>query len=232
MFLKGVLTGICSLFLSGWSVSGQELYSFNRKIVNWGFKVGLSANAVRHLWGVQGEEELDDVSFQNKTGATVTGFFRINFDRFFIQPEIGWSTVNKDILFSFPSEETYSQLFELSFRSQTLNANGLIGYNITKTGPFVFNVYTGTSLHYKYDTRYTTLPSRSEHYDFNSVYNAFGVFGFSMNISNVHFDIRYALSMFPTNMNFNDIADKPDWLDGVILYKSENLLSFSFGVMF
>ncbi|MDR2682976.1 MAG: PorT family protein [Dysgonamonadaceae bacterium] len=230
--LKAWLTGFSLLILAGTSVSGQEQYSFNRKTVNWGFKIGLNANAIMRLRGMQGEEELMNVSFRNKSGCDITGFFRVNLDRFFMQPEIGWSVLNKDILFSFPSNESYSQSNELSFHSRIVNANGLIGYNITKSGPFVFNVFTGTSLHYQYDTHFSLLYPKSEHRSMTPVYNAYGVVGFSMNISNVHFDIRYAISVFPSNLDFNTIADKPERLEGVSLQKSENILSFSCGVMF
>jgi hypothetical protein len=219
--------------MAGVSASGQEqVYSFNRKIMNWGFKVGLNANAVMRIQGMQGEEELANVSFRNKSGCDITGFFRINLDRFFIQPEVGWSTLNKEIMFSFPSEPTPAQVFELSLHTQTANVNGLIGYNITKTGPFVFNIITGSSLRYKFDTRYSVAYPKSEYRDSNPIYNAYGVIGFSMNISNVHFDIRYAISMFDIDMYFNDIADKPEWMENVVFHKTENLLGFSCGVMF
>ncbi|MDR2805280.1 MAG: PorT family protein [Dysgonamonadaceae bacterium] len=230
LFWKGGLI-ISLLFMAGASASGQEQpYSFNRKIVNWGFKVGLNANAVMRLQGMQGEEELANVSYRNKSGCDITGFFRVNLNRFFIQPEIGWSTLNKDLLFAFPSEP--EQIFELSLHTQTANANGLIGYNITKTGPFVFNIIAGSSLRYKFDTRYSAAYPQNEHRDTNPVYNAYGVVGFSMNISNVHFDIRYAISMLDVDMYFNDIADKPEWMNNVLFHKTENILSFSCGVMF
>jgi hypothetical protein len=230
---RGILTSVCILFLSGSSAFGQaQLYSFNRKVVNWGFKVGLNANAVMHLNGERGEEELINMSFRNKSGCDISGFFRVNLDRFFLQPEVGWSTLNKEITFSFPSEEVSPPVIELQFRTQTVSANGLIGYNITKTGPFVFNVLTGTSFRYKFNTHYSITAPKSHHKDANPMYNAYGVVGFSMNISNVHFDIRYAISMLTTNMHFDNISDKPDWMENVVINKTENLLSFSCGVMF
>jgi hypothetical protein len=220
------------LFAASPAYGQEQPYSFNRKIVNWGLKIGLNANAVMHLNGTQGDEKLENLSFRNQSGCDLTGFFRVNLDRFFIQPEIGWSTLNKAISFSFPSEQESPPLFELQFRTQTANANGLIGYNITKTGPFTFNVLTGTSLRYKFHTRFSASYPTTEHRDPDPVYNAYGVFGFSMNIANTHFDIRYAISMLTTNMHFNHIADKPDWLENVVLNKSENLLSFSCGLLF
>jgi hypothetical protein len=230
---RGWLTGICILFLSGASVSAQEQpYGIHRKVFNWGFKVGLNANAVMHLNGTQGETELVNLSFQNKSGYDVTGFLRVNLDRFFIQPELGWSTLNKGISFSFLSDQEPLPVFELQFRTKTVHADGLIGYNITKTGPFVFNVLSGTTLRYKFDTRFSAAHPKSEHRDADPIYNAFGVFGFSVNIAHAHFDIRYAVSMLTTNLHFNNIADKPDWLNDVVINKSENLLSFSCGVMF
>lgn len=230
---RGWGIGFLFLFLSGSAAFGQETqYVFNRKTVNWGVKVGANANSVMHLNGRRGEEELINMSFRNKSGCDVTGFFRINIDRFFVQPEVGWSTLNKEISFSFPSEEISPPIVEIQFQTQTASANGLIGYNITKRGPFAFSAYTGTSMRYKFDTRYSFTSPKSKHRDPNPIYNAYGVVGFSMNIANAHFDIRYAVSMLATNMHFDNIADKPDWMENVVINKTENLLSFSCGVMF
>ncbi|MDR0540720.1 MAG: hypothetical protein LBH19_00750 [Dysgonamonadaceae bacterium] len=238
IFLKGLLTGTGILLWAVLSVSGQERYSFNRKVVNWGVKAGLNANAMMHLQVTQGEEELTDVSFRNKTGCDIIGFFRLNLDRFFIQPEFGWTVLNKDILFSLPENDRLLPV-ELSFRTQTANANGLIGYNITKTGPFVFNVLAGTSLRYRFSTRMETgntiysnsHPANSYQYN-NPMYNAYALVGFSMNISNIHFNIRYAVSMFAPDIYFDELPDKPDRLEGIVIRKNENILSFSCGVMF
>ena len=231
-FGRRLPVALCIFFLAGSSVLGQEPYSFNRKTVNWGLKVGFNANAMMHLKVLQEEEELADVSFRNKSGTDITGFFRINLDRFFVQPEIGWTKLNSDISFPLLLEEESPQLLDLLFESQTLNLNGLIGYNITKTGPFVFNVIAGSSLRYRFDVRYSVRNPESKHRDPNSMYKPYGLLGFSMNISNVHFDVRYAFSLMTTNIIFDSISDKPDWLGGVSIHKLENILSFSCGVMF
>ena len=232
VFLKVVITGINLLFLAGLSTFGQERYSFNRKRVNWGFKAGLNANAMMHLQVMQGEEKLPDASFCNKTGNDIIGFFRINLDRFFIQPELGWAKLKYDISFSFPLEDDSKRKVGLSFKTQSVNLNGLIGYNITKTGPFVFNVIVGSSLRYRFDIQYLMQDTGSKYKSSNPAYNPYGLLGFSMNISNVHFDVRYAISMVTANLNFDPISDKPDFFEGVTVHKRENILSFSCGVMF
>ena len=232
MLWREWLAGFGIFFLAGLSAFGQERYSFNRKVVNWGLKAGFNANAMMHLQVLQGEEELADVSFRNKSGTDITGFFRINLEQFFVQPELEWTRLNNDISFSLLSEEDSQQLVELSFKSQSIHVNGLIGYNIIKTGPFAFNVMVGSSLRYRFSDRYSILRPESKHHDPNPVYKPYGLLGFSMNISNVHFDIRYAISLLTANTNFDNLSDKPDWLGGISIYKRENILSFSCGVMF
>jgi len=88
MLWREWLAGFGIFFLAGLSAFGQERYSFNRKVVNWGLKAGFNANAMMHLQVLQGEEELADVSFRNKSGTDITGFFRINLEQFFVQPEL------------------------------------------------------------------------------------------------------------------------------------------------
>ena len=234
VFWRGLLAGFSIFFLTGSSAFGQEPYSFNRRVVNWGLKAGFNANAMMHLYVLkEGEGEgLDNVSFRNRSGSDITGFFRINLDRFFVQPEFGWSRLNSDMLFSFLSDDDSQQSVELLVKSQSVHLSGLIGYNIKKTGPFVFNVIAGSSFHYKFDTRYSILRPEIKLRDATPVYKPYGLLGFSMNISNVHFDIRYAISMMTTNIHFDDISNKPDWLSGVSIHKLENILSFSCGVMF
>jgi hypothetical protein len=232
MLLRSLLTGIGILFLTGLQVSGQELYSFNRKTINWGLKAGLNANAIMYFQIMQGDEEVKNVSFRNKSGYDLTGFFRINLDRFFIQPEIGWGILNKDISFSLPSHPEYPQLLDMSLKSQTANINGLIGYNITRTGPFTFNVLTGISLRYRFETWYSFHDLKGKYNITSPAYNAFGVVGFSMNISNLHFDIRYTVGFWPANLTFDETPDKPEWLAGTVFYKNENILGFSCGLMF
>ena len=231
---RKLLIGLSLFLLAGSFAFGQERYPFNRKVVNWGLKAGFNASAMMHLQVLQGEEEeeLANASFRNKSGTDITGFFRINLDQFFVQPELGWTRLNNDISFSIPSEDNSQQLVELSFKNQSVNVNGLIGYNLIKTGPFVFNVIAGSSLRYRFSSRYSILRPESEYRDTNPSYKPYGLLGFSMNISNVHFDIRYAISLLTTNIDFDDISDKPDWLGGVSVHKLENVLSFSCGVMF
>jgi hypothetical protein len=219
------------LVLTAYPAMAQAPYAFNRKIVNWGVKAGFNANSVMQIKAMHNGEVLSGSSFRNKTGYDVTTFLRINLDRFFIQPEAGWSVRNKDLLFSLPTDEERMQTFDLSFRTQSVHANGLIGYNITKTGPFAFNVFAGTTLNYNYYTRYCINPQNNNTYRNNDpLYGLYTTAGFSMNISNVHFDIRYAVNIFSSDMGFGD--GNPEALAGITLHKRENVMSFSCGVMF
>jgi len=229
LFLKGLSAGIGLLFLAYSPALGQvrhERYNFNRRMINWGVKAGLNANAMVHLRVLQEEEELPNVSFRNRSGSDIGVFFRLNLNKFFVQPELEWMVLHQDISFLEVSR------VELSVKTQSVNANGLIGYNITKTGPFTFNVIAGTSWRYQVEARYSMLHSESKYWNTNLTYSPYAVAGFSMNISNVHFDVRYALCLLTANIKFDDTSNKPNWAEGISIYDRENILSFSCGIMF
>ena len=220
-----------SVWVQGQPAPGHRYRKYNQSVLNWGLKLGLNATAVTSFSGMRGEEQLQKTSYHNQSGCSLTAFFRINLDRFLIQPEIGWSVQNKDLFFTFPSENAHPPLTELSIKAHTIDINALIGYNITRTGPFIFNVITGTSIRYKLNTQFLISPD-NRFQDRRGSYNMYGVLGFSTNISAVHFDIRYEISTIDTDLFLDEVEGRPDLLQGVLLRKNENILSFSCGFMF
>ncbi|GHT04832.1 hypothetical protein FACS189440_18160 [Bacteroidia bacterium] len=210
-------------------VYGQPYQNYNYRVFNWGFKMTLNATAITQSDVFVGENQLMNESYKNNSGFGLYTFFRVNLDRVFIQPEFGWSRISKE-LFMAPTEVPDPKLTDLSLKIETANVNALAGYNITKTVPFVFNVIAGASFRYKFDSHYSN--SDFDFHDRRGRYNTYGVVGFTTNISYIHFDVRYEMSLFHTDIRFDDIADCPEEFAGIYVRKSENIISFACGFMF
>jgi hypothetical protein len=203
-------------------VQGQQYPDYNYSVLNWGFRLGLNAlsNTSCNLYSKK--TELTNKSLLNGSGYDVNTFLRINLGRVFMQPEFGWSLYKQK--FSFSSENS-NKLF--SMKTQAVKVNVLAGYYFTKNGPFLFSFICGSSFHYYFNTSFnTSFQDKTPHFI------PYGLAGFSINISKVYFDIRYGLSFFNTNINFDEITDKPASLEGISLNKKENVLNFSCGLIF
>jgi hypothetical protein len=210
---------------------GQPYQNYKYKVFNWGLKMTLNATAITQSDIFLGETQLLNESYKNNSGFGFYTFFRVNLDRVFIQPEFGWSLLSKE-LFTSPSDVLDSKFTDLSLKIKTANVNALVGYNITKTGPFVFNVITGASFRYKFDSYYSNKDKEFDFHDRTNRYNSYGVLGFTTNISYIHFDVRYEMSLLHTDIRFDDIPDRPEEFAGIYVRKSENIISFAFGLMF
>lgn len=223
------------LWIVLFSLAGQTSYAqqnrYNHPVFNIGFKLGANALSMNTYKAHIGEIELANLSYKNKTGFDAGLFFRINLDHFFMQPELEWGTNRQELSFSLLSgEDSWQSPTKFSINSKVLNINALVGYNIIKSGPFLFNIIAGPSFQYDYSTKYTVNST----YDFKEKtpnYNMFGILGFTVNISKVHFDIRYGICLLNTDINFN-IPDSSESIKEVSIQKSKNILSFSCGLMF
>ena len=131
-----------------------------------------------------------------------------------------------------PPEETISAFsFEnLYQRNQTANVNILVGYSIIKNGPFRFNAYAGPSFKYNYTSKYKY--SDSAFYDNGTHFYTYGIFGFSLNIANFYADVRYEISVNDTGIEFGKISSANENLKNIRIDKNENILNFSFGMVF
>jgi hypothetical protein len=215
--------------MSGVSYSqSQENYEY--PVINWGIKGGLNAISPNYYYPYNRGEEMENGAYDNRVGFFASGFIRINLGSFFMQPELVWNTYNQGLSFDLPDEDMIRDT-NLKLNYNTINLNMLIGYNIIKNGPFLINTYLGTSYKYNYRTD-LSIDNKSNYSDTNPHYNYLGIIGLSLNISFAHFDIRYAMNLPDTDLNFNDFSNIPDPFKNVFIHKNENILSFSFGVMF
>jgi len=229
---------ITVLLVVFFSLIGQSIYAQrysrynNNRIFNIGARFGLNSLAINNYNAYLNETELPNSSYVNRSGCDLNIFFRLNFVRVFLQPEIGWGLYNQKLHFSLPTGEDSWRSTNLDVRTQTSNANALIGYNIVKDGPFLLSAIVGPSFQYNFNSKYTVNSPNSKFTNKTPNYNTFGIVGITVNITKVHFDIRYGISLLDTNINFNNISESIDTFKDVSIRKNENFLSFSCGLMF
>jgi hypothetical protein len=206
--------------------------SFDNKTLNIGIKAGLNALSSTHY-----EIYFDDVLLNggdrtNKYGYLFNTFVRINLDRFFMQPEIEWDHYRQEFNFALPislEENIYGREQTLEINENALNLCVLAGFHIVKTGPYIINCFLGGSIRTNYKTEYK-FKSNFSSTEYNQRYNYTGIIGSSLNISIIHFDVRYHFNFPNTNMsNINSLAND---YQGISFRKNENILSFSCGAMF
>ncbi len=230
MLKKGMLYLLFLLF--GTTLSAQEnVNKLNSKVVNCGFKVGFNALSSTYYDVFQNDTAITNKSFTNKVGFVGGLFMRINLNSFFMQPEVTFNYSRESFDFQpIPPQGEVSGMQEFNVDYYSLAVPVLAGYNIVKEGPFLFNLFVGPSFRYKYKTHFN-----ENGYSFNdesAQYNINIITGFSLGISHLHFDFRYEICRPNTNIEFNKIANAPEFLQNIRIKKNENILSFSCGLMF
>ena len=196
-------------------------------IFNWGINIGLESLSMNHYNVFSNETELINTAYKNQSCFYMSTFFRVNARRVFLQPEGEWSQHSQDLSFNLLSEENVN----ISSTARNVNINALVGYNIVKNGPFLLNFLAGPSFSFNYKNQYDLSPEISLLERKSHAYT-YGIIGFSINIFRAHFDIRYKLNLFNTDIYFDEMPDRPEMLDGIIIRKSANVLGFACGFMF
>jgi len=222
---------VFSLLIFLFVTENRSFAQFER--VNYGFKIGLNAlSTIRYNTYYMGDTTSGG-SYTNKNGYLVSAFFRMNYSKLFLQPEVTWNYHQQRCGFVIPDANNPNTFLprSLNIDMDALNANLLLGYSIIKNKPYVFDAYIGASLKWTYRIRYkiSDVHSYSGESDF---FCYAGVIGFSVHISKLYFDFRYELNQPNTNLDFSRIPNIPEDYRGVFLEKNENILSFSVGMMF
>ena len=200
---------------------------------NWGIRAGLNAVSITSYKAFQAGEIIENSTFTNKNGYSLTAFARFNISRIFLQPELGWNGYHRSCSFSFSNENnnSYYPSNELDIYSKIVNADFLLGYNIVHDRPFLLGFFIGTSLIGNYRTNYS-INSEKSFSKTGLLLNYSGILGLSINISKIYFDLRYEACLPDANLNLNEIPNSPDYYKDISIKKTESILSFSFGVMF
>jgi hypothetical protein len=219
-------------------ITGQKIYSqsdtYSYSIFNWGIRGGVNALSTNFYEIYEGATEISAKSYKNKVGHNICVFSRINLGRLLMQPELAWNTYSQYLSFtSTGADDSYTSLTELSRKSNSLNINVLVGYNIIREGPFLLNMGIGPALKYIYKTDYsinnvdyTVKNPQYKHYKYS------GIIDLAIIISKFYFDVRYEFNLPDTDIHLDEIPNIPESLKNIYIHKNENILSFSFGLMY
>ena len=230
---KGLFLIVLSLaYLAG---IAQDPVRVEDKIFNFGAKVGLnSAIPVITTFSINGVNA-ENISYEYNVGLSAALFFRINMDRFFIQPSLSWVQSSGNILFTMPTddEQATSLDYQMAFNTKTLEVPVLIGYKIIKEGPYGLSFMAGPNFKYNYDTRFTSYLSNFPHeYEKNQPYQINIVCGVGVSIWRFFFDVSYEFGINKTDSNFKDYNSEEATDAKISINRHTNMMSFSLGFLF
>lgn len=189
--------------------------------------------------------ELENIHLTYKVGHQASLFFRINVDRFFIQPSFSWQYSEGDIHFDMLPKEVQSdplansatilQTNRLEMTKKALQVPVHIGYHIVRQGPYGLSFTAGPTFKYNYNVSYQSLSPEAGHV-FISESNPFGMnigMGISVQIWSFFFDFSYEFGLNQTESDFRSKQEEiPVLSNNIHIDKRTNVLSFSLGIVF
>ena len=210
--------------------------------VNFGIKGGFTSS----LFLVSGFSidgtVIDEVQNNYKIGYFGSFFMRINFGRHFLQPEVSYNINRCNIAFARPlptgspaTPRTVEAAISSSIHSIDLPV--IYGYNIVKEGPYNLAVFGGPKIRYirdkKSDITFKNFDGRNireQLHPFNLSFTT----GVSVTISRVFFDFRYDIGLhnISKRVTCNRPAGGQPTEQEIRFRRRDNVLSFSFGVLF
>ena len=225
------------LFMSMYNNSTAQISRYIKVIqknFNWGVRAGFDATYSNSYQMYQNDTEIRG-NATNQVGLQGGVFGRTNIGIFFIQPDFSfyWTReklhLNIPVGFDLEMEREIIQQNTVEKSIQSLNAAMLLGYNIVKSDAYVFNFFLGPNLKRNYIDKY-----KINGYEHRSSQNKLNfVAGVSANVSYFYFDFRFEGNIpSKRDINFSEIENLPDNLKDISIRKTENILSFSLGMMF
>lgn len=209
--------------------------------INWGAQVGFNS-----VLPVINEFTIDNVAVESsrveyRVGYMTALFFRLNMNRFFIQPSVSWHHTESDIFFTVPegvdplkSTTRSDQTDQLSLKIRSLEVPIMIGYNLVKEKPFGLSIMAGPKIKYSYKIRYTTnLDYFSQEYTSDdTAYRVNLVGGIGVTLWQMFFDFTYEVGINHRETNFKRVHDDTPLPGNIVLDKRLNMMGFSLGFLF
>ena len=206
------------------------------KSFNFGVKAGFNSVIpfVRSL-EIDGIE-CANISTENKAGEEVDLFFRLNVNRFFVQPTITWSKLSGVIKYERPalSEGSVKVDEQMKLKVSMLEIPVLIGYHVVKENPYALSIMAGPSFRYNYKTDYIhENPGALFVYNKDSSpYGIGAVVALSVSTGPLFLDFSYDMGITPFISKFANATTPTKDGETMRLKKRENVISFSFGFIF
>lgn len=233
---------IILLYLCCLTVKAQKIMQLEDKAFNFGASVGFNATfPIINSLEIDGNK-IDDVRVQYKVGYLAAVFFRVNIERFFIQPSFAWYDSEGELYFNLPATDNAINTTpdieakdQLTMQAKSLEMPIMIGYHLIKKGPYGLSLMVGPKVKYNYKTTYTSNIS-DYCQEFSSESAPWGVnirTGVGVSIGRLFFDFVYEFGLNQVESDFRDknLAASPTTHD-IRIDKHTNVMSFSLGFLF
>ncbi|AVM51677.1 outer membrane protein with beta-barrel domain [Bacteroides zoogleoformans] len=215
--------------------------------VNFGIKGGFTSSLLLiSSFDVDGIS-VEEVQNNYKIGHFGALFMRINFNKHFLQPEVSYNVNRCNITFERPlpaAATTTPRSVEASITSSihSIDFPVIYGYNIIKEGPYSLAVFAGPKIRYIWNKRSNITFENFNQENIHEQLHPFNIScttGVSVTISRIFFDFRYDIGLHNISKrvtcdipnNEHQTADKTV-KNGIQFRRRDNVLSFSFGVLF
>ncbi|WP_315087064.1 porin family protein [Bacteroides heparinolyticus] len=229
------------------TVDDEQPIQRKDRLVNFGVKGGFTSSLfLISSFNVDGVP-VEEVQNNYKIGYFGSLFMRIKFNMDFHQPEISYNINRCNITFERPLPAfatTTPPSVEASITSSihSIDFPVIYGYNIIKEGPYRLAVFGGPKIRYIWNKKsditfdgFNQKNIREQLHPFNISFTT----GVSVTISRIFFDFRYDIGLhniskrvtydIPTNENK---ATDETAKNRIRFKRRDNVLSFSFGVLF
>ncbi|MCD7899210.1 MAG: PorT family protein [Bacteroides sp.] len=234
-----IIIGIVISFfaLSGW---GQNRENISKDpFINFGVKAGFNSSMFTVSDFKIRDVTINEIQNTYKIGYFGSVFMRINIGAHYIQPEASYQISRCQIGFDKLGShhpELEPDYAYINSKLHSIEIPVLYGFNIIKSGPYGLSVFAGPKFKYLWSKRnkisFENLDQEIEEklHPLNLSLTA----GVGVNISRIFFDFRYELGLnnISKEVNYVNQPESPENGRDIVFNRRENVLSFSFGVMF
>ena len=249
LFIGVCLTVLCTAMWGEESLTDRNEKSPTAKqsncTINFGAKGGFTSSlSFISAFNINGTD-IDEVQNNYKIGYFASIFMRINFDRHFLQPEISYNINRGNITFEKPQSGntiagSIHQEASITSKIHSIDFPILYGYNIIKEGPYSLAIFGGPKIRYiwgkKSEITFDNFDQTNIREKLRPLNLSFTV-GTSVTISRIFFDFRYDIGLH--NISKRVTCDAPNnsfeaetATNEIRFHRTDNVLSFSFGVFF
>ncbi len=190
------------------------------KTINWGLRIGF--NSSFPTYSVEGEAGDISIDAINKVGYMSELFFRVNINKFFLQPELSLNLLKQELNIA---SEAHNETYKMNVYSSDMSA--IIGYNTVKYDVFAFNVLLGPKIKYAYNIDSGVYTNTEDNL---GIYNVYITSGVGVSVYRITFDFRYNIALLKNHMDIR--RNQPTFFNSLRVYDRADILSFSFGFIF
>lgn len=230
--MKRLATAICIALSLTFAAEAQvKVKELNvSKRFNWGIRLGVNAPLVdiRHM--TLDGNKIDESDSESSLGLSGSFIGRYNIKRHYIQLEVGM-------------HQSHTRIYSPDFGLNKINTSSyavdvpvLYGYNITKHGPFLMNLFAGPRVSYicNETSRINTSSTTSHNLVYDDTPNSFSFYavgGLSTTIGHLYIDFRYAYCIGNSKDQSFRLGPDDSQVGQVKLSRAINELSISIGYL-